>query len=743
MPTVVAALLILLAECCLCNLPHWRSLSTAQHHCNVADSDPTQITTGKGLVKLDSGALQIADPTQAYIEIQSQGCVNYVQVYPSSSDNEQSYSTSAAEHKYLVSKIHVRLDLQEKKESTWVQAGSTVINPSVSSSMYVKNRSTLKDAHAVRLWIGEQSKSVVQIGGLDTQPLIPFSFNWCRVAIMSLIAALLIFLRPRSRLWYVQLDTRNIGQRCLFWLSMFVIVAWAIHNAINEITGFQVMTYHDQEAYAYDFNQYGHLADALLQGRFWLDLPVPDALSDLPNPYDIHAREGLLSAGEEPIFWDHVFYNHRWYSYFGPLPAILIYAPYRAVTSLFVPGGLMLPTPAACAILTAGFTVTCSLLIIRLIRRFLPNASIAATILAILAFFTGSQMAYLYFRTDFYTVPFDAALLVASLGLWFWLGARRVHTDTSKKSIVWTTNNRMPGYKNSFANTHVYVSLPHVAAGSLLITATLGCRQTFISCAALGLPIFADEISAMIKGLLNHKTPLNTPSPAIAPQRSIAILAAVIIPAIIVVSPLLVYNFERFGSVFDFGNNYQITVVDLNTYKTPRGNIIWLIFYYLLLPLTPTSAFPYLQRSPAPLPIWQYSQPGLGGLFILAPIFALSLILLCLPKIHRKLKDNDSIPMITSLLALAVIVLLFTAYVAGLDARYMLDFSWLVGLAAIFPLVAAGTSDDILPHACVVAIRLALVATFVITLILATGTTMVEINRSMAFAQVQAWFSLL
>ncbi|OZG50096.1 hypothetical protein BOCO_0613 [Bombiscardovia coagulans] len=747
--SVIALLIILFAECCIFNLPHWRSLATAQSFSNDSYTQVPRVSTGKGIIKLDTGAFLITDPSQAYFETEARGPITYVQVTNAKTKNGQTPDLNADESKHLVSSIHVRLDLQGQATDRWTQAGSTTVSPAIDASLYIKNRSHLQDVSKVRVWIAEERKSVVLIQGLNAHPVVPFGVSLVRISIMACIAILCIALGPRSRLWQVPLNTSSHSQRLLFWLAVAAVAGWAAYNIAIQIAGFTVRTYHDPGAYTYDFNQYGHLADALLHGQAWLNLPVPDGLSALSNPYDISARERLLAAGEEPIFWDHVFYQNRWYSYFGPLPAVLIFAPYRLITSLFVPGGLMLPTPAACAILTAGFTLTCSLLIVRLIQRYIPKASIAATVLALLAFLSGSQVVYLYFRTDFYTVPFDASLLLSSLGLWFWLGARRVRTS-AKHTQVWTIQYLVPGHKNALSDDRVYVSLPHVAAGTLAIVGTLGCRQTFIASALLALPIFSDEIWAMFAGILSSQQRIiasqtgKLPPPAIiTPKRSVKIVLSVMLPALAVITPLLGYNYWRFGSAFNFGNTYQITVVDLNAYTVPTGNLRWLIVYYLFLPLTPSSTFPYLQRTPAPLPTWQYSEPGLGGLFTLAPVFALALFLLCIPAINRKLRAGGCLPLIVSLLILSCVLLLFTATVAGFDARYMLDFSWLIALAAVLPAVAGVTHNNQLPRRCTVCIRIVLLIALFVTLLFACSTALVEINRTPAFAHIQAWFSLL
>lgn len=136
------------------------------------------------------------------------------------------------------------------------------------------------------------------------------------------------------------------------------------------------MSFHTKGTYTYDFDQYDYVARALLDGHAWLDLDVPDALRDAADPYDVATRQRLLADGVSPVYWDYAFYQGHWYSYFGVVPALLLFLPYRAVTSLFVDGGLMMPCGAAVPLLMLGFLVFGCLLVIRVISRIRPNAPV-------------------------------------------------------------------------------------------------------------------------------------------------------------------------------------------------------------------------------------------------------------------------------------------------------------------------------------------------------------------------------
>ena len=75
-------------------------------------------------------------------------------------------------------------------------------------------------------------------------------------------------------------------------------------------------------------NQYEKLAEAFLEGHLDIDYGDMDPkLLALENPYDPAERQ---KAG---VFyhWDHSFFNGKYYMYFGVVPVVLVFLPFRAV----------------------------------------------------------------------------------------------------------------------------------------------------------------------------------------------------------------------------------------------------------------------------------------------------------------------------------------------------------------------------------------------------------------------------
>lgn len=85
----------------------------------------------------------------------------------------------------------------------------------------------------------------------------------------------------------------------------------------------------------------------------------------------------------------------------------------------------MLPARCAELLLMFGMAVCSCLLVIRVLKRIVGAVPLATVSLACAAYLIGATAPYLWFRTNFYSIPFAASLLLAAWGLWLWLGAER------------------------------------------------------------------------------------------------------------------------------------------------------------------------------------------------------------------------------------------------------------------------------------------------------------------------------
>ncbi|NEG55792.1 hypothetical protein GFD21_08490 [Bifidobacterium sp. SMA15] len=643
---LAATLVILLIECVGFNMTFWRTLGAS------TDSASYENTLGPGLKRTDTGMLRVSDPTDAWLEVKADGTSDYARV------------DTLTPKQDALHVIHLRATFRDASTPRSQGSASPNTAESTAATQSVAPRSPRSlylyapGSGVMRVWVEEAKGSVVPIQAVRANVRVPFSFSVTRVALMAGALLLVMAWRPGSRLWRIPLDTSSLRQRCAFAALAAPFAAVTAVNVVWQMRYAVPLSFHTPGGYTYDIDQYGHLADALLHGRVSLDLIVPDALAKAANPYDVGTRGRLLSEGVTPIYWDYAFHDGKWYSYFGVVPAVLLFAPYRALT------GGMLSSAAAVHLLMFLALLFFWLLTVRVVARIAPRASLAATSMALAFVPLAGNFVYLVFRTNFYSVPFSASLAFTALGLWLWLGAQ-----TTKRPLAPADRWRMEGAPE--------LSLPRLGLGAACIALNFGCRPTFCLAALLGIPLFWPQIAALVANLKAGRTGW-----AKALRAPAVVVGAALVPLV----PLLAYNHARFGSFLEFGNEYQLTVTDMTAFRQPAADVLPVFGYYLFLPPRFTGSFPFVALSPTPLPQWAFTEPLVGGLFTLCPLLLLAF---AAPFLYRRGRRSvtppvDGLPaMLTAALVLGLAMALFDGVSAGLGWRYMCDFGWLFALAAL------------------------------------------------------------
>ena len=141
---------------------------------------------------------------------------------------------------------------------------------------------------------------------------------------------------------------------------------------------------------------------AWLDGRLDLPMPLPPEFLALPDPYDPASNERFRMAGEYGIH-DLSFYRGKVYMYWGPVPALFTFLPWRVIT------GVALPSAWAGWTFAFGGWLMSAMLLTRLQSRQWPLASPVLLGLALLALGTCNWVAVLLARCTVYEVPILAA----------------------------------------------------------------------------------------------------------------------------------------------------------------------------------------------------------------------------------------------------------------------------------------------------------------------------------------------
>lgn len=339
-----------------------------------------------------------------------------------------------------------------------------------------------------------------------------------------------------------------------------------------------------------DRAQYQRLADAFLHGRTWLDVHVPDWLAAMDNPYDAQARGAEGTASGDPSLWDWAFYHGRYYCYFGPLPAIVLFAPYKALT------GMDLSTAAACAILAIAACASLIFLVQTLWKRFWKGTPRWFVVLACTAIIAASGLSYLVLVPWFYSIPILASLALAPAGIALWARSADDIGSVPRTGMV--------------------------AAGSLLVALTMMCRPTFILTAVFGLILLWPQIRS--REML-----------AVRSRHAIQASLAAIVPFLLVGGVMMRYNTARFGNPLDFGTAYNLTGFDMTQRHVSPQARLFSAALLLFAPIRFTREFPFTAdvfatgaRNP-----WAFlihnrdviAEPTVGGIVALSPICLLAL----------------------------------------------------------------------------------------------------------------------
>lgn len=339
-----------------------------------------------------------------------------------------------------------------------------------------------------------------------------------------------------------------------------------------------------------DRAQYQRLADAFLHGHTWIDAHVPEWLAAMSNPYDAQARGAEGTASGDPSLWDWAFYHGRYYCYFGPLPAIVLFAPYKALT------GTDLPTAAACAILAIAACASLTFLVQTLWKRFWKGTPRWFAVLTCTAIIAASGLSYLVLVPWFYSIPMLASLALAPAGIALWARSADDIGSAPRTGMV--------------------------AAGSTLVALTITCRPTFILTAVFGLILLWPHIRS--HEILSVRS-----------CHAIQASLAAIVPFLLAGGAMMWYNAARFDNPFDFGATYNLTSFDMTQrYVSPQDRLFGAALL-LFAPIRFTCEFPFTAdvfatdvTNPWAFLILNRSvitEPTVGGIVALSPICLLTL----------------------------------------------------------------------------------------------------------------------
>lgn len=440
--------------------------------------------------------------------------------------------------------------------------------------------------------------------GLSLQNMISISF-------LFFILLFSFFIWPNNKWHSLSMAEIGASQRIIISITLLATI-------LISILPMPLSPYWNGTVKAFaDKQQYDRMGDALLQGRLYIDNgDIDPALEAMENPYDTAARKRLGVS----YHWDEAYYNHHYYMYFGVVPTIILFIPFKLLT-----GNALITYQAT--------QVFASLTIIGLFYLF-----------------------YILCRRYFSKFPFSLYLLLSSafsiLSIGYSIAAPALYCTAIVSGVCLMVLSIICFFKAAWLEAGNKVDKIWLFAGSLLGALAFGCRPP------VGLANFI--VLAVFYQFL--KTDENT----VKEKRDFIFLS--LFPYVIVGVTLMLYNYARFDNVFEFGQSYQLTMVDQHMYRSfserfnLKTTLIDMFANFYAAP-TITSQFPYVLH---------------GGVFFNYPVLLLSAKVFS-KRIVENLHEKNLYIFSLLLFFIPVVISLFTIYWSPfLLERYHLDFYYLL-----------------------------------------------------------------
>ena len=452
---------------------------------------------------------------------------------------------------------------------------------------------------------------------------IPFEFNFVRVVI--LIGIILIMqLFKNSDIMNAKYEESNLKHEFILLglLGIFLVLLTFINTNSKSFE-------------AEDMYNKG-LVEAFLNKSLSLLYEPSEEFLKLENPYDPLDRMNYPIYRGVDYLWDTAYYNGNFYVYFGVLPVLLIFLPFFVLT-----GGYL-----HCA--TAGYIISVIILILlkeimcKLYKRYFPNLPFKLLVLSLATLYAGSLLLYINGCVRFYEIAIVSGVCCVLVGILFMLKAME-----------------NPERKYRF----IFLSC-------LFMALSVACRPTNLISSIIIVPYLWKEFYEGIKTFKENKKTI------------FKIVSVIAIPYLIVAIPLMWYNYARFGSAFEFGAKYQITINDMRNLESRIFAIpVGLLCNLFSIPNFITE-FPFVENHNELVSFngFYYIENMIGGLFILAPICFFSFYVF---KLHKKTENKELKNWIYALLIAGVLIAIISSAMGGSIQRYLFDYAWMFILAGI------------------------------------------------------------
>jgi hypothetical protein len=550
---------------------------------------------------------------------------------------------SALEFKNLnteVASIYIKpIFLQGNKQNirvTWADEESSerIIYVSIIKELNFSNYININPRGKVSNLTIEFLENNIAINSIELNKEIPMVIMPIRLVIIFAISFFLLCLKNieirRKISWFCfdyLYDKTSTRQRIGF---VTLICSMLIFNFL---ISYSVYGFRDKELAPKWLKMYSHhMTDALLKKQLHLDIEVPKALLETERPYDDEYRRqyGLfinwghkrLDTLENTLLGDHTYYKDKYYSYFGMLPVIMLFAPYKIIT------GNYLPSSMGAFLFASITTILLMLLWKQITQNYLKKCPYFFFLIGGGALYACSLIPIVLVENRFHIISQLSGLAFVILGVIMLLQAKEK------------------------------LSIKLLIASSFSFVLAVACRPNALFW------------SLLIPVLLWDK------------KKELLPLLAIIIPFVIIGSILAWYNYARFDSPFLFGDTYVIGIANqtMLNHISIIGKINSLIKAFLFFLFNPPNldlTFPFVNAKVSNVSLakssFMFDKEKIMGIFC----FPLMWFLFYISKVNI-LRNFIFAGVFISLLNIATF-----AFTGGIVWRYILDFSWIMAIAAL------------------------------------------------------------
>ncbi len=527
-------------------------------------------------------------------------------------------------------KLKIIMSATDEANKNYFLLPERIMIPNVNETKYMKLNLSGK-SEKIKFTFAIRSEHVkdggtIKINEISFNKRVTINLSLIRPTLLAVLCLLFSMIKPSSKLWKVKISFRDKKQKLVIIGVMFLEILYlsftVISNGVwlnNETSPAQV--------------EFHKLAVALKEGHFYLNDKPSETLKKLENPYDTNDRKLAFKDAEDEFLWDYSYYNGKYYVYFGVVPAVLVYLPFSYIIGDYALPNFLYIYVAGIMILIASY-----FLLKEVVVRYFKNIPTLLFILLWLLFVNGCQLPYMMHRPDFYSVPIITALLFTLLGLYLWFSSTRTLKINKTRMIL----------------------------GSLCMALVAGCRPQFLVGSFFCFIIFYKYF---------EKKKIFT-------KENIKNIIFFMVPYIIIAIILMYYNYARFGSVLDFGANYNLTTNDMTKRGFVLDRIPLGIFSYLFEPIKLINEFPFMEPTTIQTNYLgnTISEPFLGGIISSNLLLIFSLFVFKFKKYFNN-KKLYTISLMSTIFALIVIIM--DTEMAGILPRYLADFAWLLLISTI------------------------------------------------------------